>query len=106
MESPEGLLNVVDVEATCWNGPVPPGQSGEIIEIGLCVVDLEARRRVDRAAIMVAPQSSTVSAFCTKLTSLTPADVADGLTFEQACALLVEQYGAPDHPWASWGDYD
>ena len=106
MESPEGLLNVVDVEATCWDGPVPPGQSSEIIEIGLCVVDLAARRRVDRAAILVKPEHSTVSAFCTQLTSLTSADLADGLTFGQACALLVAEYGGRDGSWASWGDYD
>jgi inhibitor of KinA sporulation pathway (predicted exonuclease) len=104
--SSPGLLNVIDVEATCWDGPVPPGQSNEIIEIGLCVVDLDKRDRIERAAIMVKPQHSTVSAFCTQLTSLTSADLVDGLTFEQACALLVERYGARDHPWASWGDYD
>ncbi|MFE2626194.1 DNA polymerase III, partial [Streptomyces caelestis] len=36
----EQLLNVVDVEATCWEGQPPPGQVSEIIEIGLTVVDL------------------------------------------------------------------
>ncbi|WP_218021462.1 hypothetical protein [Nocardia acidivorans] len=41
-------LNVVDVEATCWRGPNPPGQPMEIIEIGLCVLDTEARERVYR----------------------------------------------------------
>ena len=108
MESPGGLglLNVIDVEATCWDGPVPPGQSNEIIEIGLCVVDLDRRERIDRAAIMVKPERSSVSRFCTQLTSLTAADLTDGLAFHQACALLVERYGAPERPWASWGDYD
>jgi inhibitor of KinA sporulation pathway (predicted exonuclease) len=33
------LLNVIDVEATCWAGEPPPGQVSEIIEIGLAVVD-------------------------------------------------------------------
>ena len=31
---------VVDVEATCWEGNPPPGQTSEIIEIGLCVLDV------------------------------------------------------------------
>ena len=35
------LVNVVDVEATCWDGSPPPGQVSEIIEIGLTVVDLD-----------------------------------------------------------------
>src|SRR4051812_272830 len=43
-----GLLNVIDVEATCWDGQPPPGQVNEIIEIGLCVVDLDAHERVER----------------------------------------------------------
>lgn len=25
------FLNVIDVEATCWNGPPPPGQTSEIL---------------------------------------------------------------------------
>jgi len=33
------LLNVVDVEATCWQDNPPSGQRSEIIEIGLTVVD-------------------------------------------------------------------
>ncbi|NEE10677.1 DNA polymerase III, partial [Streptomyces sp. SID7499] len=33
-EQGEQLLNVVDVEATCWEGQPPPGQVSEIIEIG------------------------------------------------------------------------
>ena len=31
---------VIDVEATCWEGNPPPGQTSEIIEIGLCVLDV------------------------------------------------------------------
>jgi len=30
MTDPGALLNVVDVEATCWNGTPPPGMPGEI----------------------------------------------------------------------------
>ncbi|WP_240772268.1 hypothetical protein [Nocardia sp. CS682] len=40
-----GLLNVVDVEATCWDGKTPPGAVSEIIEIGLTVVDLASGER-------------------------------------------------------------
>lgn len=37
------LLNVVDVEATCWEDRPPPDAVSEIIEIGLTVVDLAHR---------------------------------------------------------------
>ena len=42
MEIGARWLNVVDVEATCWLGEPPQGQSSEIIEIGLTVIDFEA----------------------------------------------------------------
>jgi inhibitor of KinA sporulation pathway (predicted exonuclease) len=101
-----GLLNVVDVEATCWDGNPPPGQVGEIIEIGVCVVDLDARERVGRDRIIVRPARSTVSAFCTGLTGITQAEVDGGVGFAEACALLVRRHRSDSTPWASWGDYD
>ncbi|NNH75139.1 exonuclease domain-containing protein [Nocardia uniformis] len=102
----EHLLNVVDVEATCWEGPNPPGQPSEIIEIGLCVLDLRSLERVDKHNILVRPDRSTVSEFCTRLTTLTPEQVAGGIGFAEACALLRERFHADARPWASWGDYD
>lgn len=42
MDASGDLLNVVDVEATCWEGTPPPGAVSEIIEIGLTVVDLRS----------------------------------------------------------------
>ncbi|MFB9718643.1 3'-5' exonuclease [Planobispora longispora] len=100
------LLNVIDVEATCWTGQPPPGHVNEIIEIGLTVVDVSARRRVSRHRVLVRPTRSTVSDFCTELTGLTQAEVERGVTFAEACRILVEEYGAGERPWASWGDYD
>ena len=99
-------LNVVDVEATCWDGDSPPGQVSEIIEVGLTVVDLAAGERTGRHRILVRPQRSTVSAFCTQLTGLTQGEVDSGVSFAEACELLAAQYKAGERPWASWGDYD
>ncbi|GAA3399069.1 3'-5' exonuclease [Streptomyces roseoviridis] len=106
MDSGPALMNVIDVEATCWDGQPPPGAVSEIIEIGLTVVDLAARRRVSRHGILVRPARSEVSAFCTELTGLTPADVARGVTFAEAVRILADEYDARRRPWASWGDYD
>jgi inhibitor of KinA sporulation pathway (predicted exonuclease) len=100
------LLNVVDVEATCWDGEPPPGQVHEIIEIGLTVVDLDRGERVGRHRILVRPARSSVSAFCTELTGLTGAEVATGVGFAEACRLLAVEHRAGERPWASWGDYD
>ncbi|MFG2683260.1 exonuclease domain-containing protein [Streptomyces sp. NPDC048392] len=101
-----GLLNVIDLEATCWDGPPPPGAVSEIIEIGLAVVDLDAGERVARHRILVRPVRSRVSAFCTELTGLAPADADRGVDLARACETLVREHGAGVRPWASWGDYD
>ena len=102
----EGLLNVIDLEATCWEGQPPPGAVSEVIEIGLAVVDLDARERVSRHRVLVRPARSRVSAFCTELTGITQAEADTGVSFADACERLVRDHGAAVRPWASWGDYD
>ncbi len=100
------LLNIVDIEATCWEGEPPPGEVHEIIEVGICVVDTATWTRLSKHALLVRPQRSRVSAFCTTLTSLTEEQVAAGLPFAQACDVLREDFDSASRPWASWGDYD
>jgi inhibitor of KinA sporulation pathway (predicted exonuclease) len=100
------FLNVIDVEATCWPDRPPPGQVSEIIEIGLCVVDLAARKRVSRSRPLVRPARSTVSTFCTNLTGLTQDEVDGGDDFRAACALLENDHKSRFRAWASWGNYD
>ncbi len=100
------LLLVIDIEATCWNGPTPEGQRNEIIEIGIATIDVAAGRRVDRHGILVRPEHSAVSPFCTELTTLTQADVDAGIPFADACALLRTRFKAHQRVWASWGEYD
>ena len=106
METYGRYLNVVDVEATCWTGKPPPGQVSEIIEIGLTVVDTHERARVGKHRILVQPEHSVVSAFCTELTGLTQEEVDTGETFAQACAQLRKDHYSDSRVWASWGDYD
>src|SRR5262245_16464592 len=101
----QGLLNVVDVEATCWEGEPPPWrrearQVSEIIEIGLTVVDLAAGRRLARHKILVRPERSAVSEFCTELTGLTRAEVDSGVSFASACQFLVTEHDSAQRPWA------
>lgn len=97
---------VVDVESTCWQGAPPKGQTSDIIEIGVTLLDVRTLERRDKRSIMVKPARSDVSPFCTSLTTITPADVAKGMPFEKACAILQRELGARDRLWASWGDYD
>lgn len=97
---------VLDVEATCWDCKPPEGQENEIIEIGLCLLDPATGERSGRESLLVRPERSTVSPFCTDLTTLTQAQVAQGIPFAEACALLAKRFKAKERVWASYGNYD
>ena len=97
---------VIDVEATCWEGAPPEGEESEIIEIGVCTLEVASGRRVDREDILVKPARSRVSPFCTSLTTLTKEQVDAGVPFAEACVHLQRAYGMKERMWASYGDYD
>ena len=97
---------VVDVESTCWKRKPPPGQESEIIEIGICTVDVASGSRLEKQSILVRPERSTVSEFCTQLTTLTQEQVEEGIAFQEACSILERRYLSKDRLWASYGDYD
>jgi inhibitor of KinA sporulation pathway (predicted exonuclease) len=97
---------VIDLECTCWEGGPPPGQTGDIIEIGICLLDANTLTRTVKESILVRPERSQVSPFCTRLTTLTQEQVNGGICFEQACVKLRKEYNAGDRTWASYGDFD
>ena len=109
MEIPQGLIAVVDVESTCWEeGKQPVGEASEIIEIGICMVDIAKQEHVadSRRSIIVKPARSRVSEFCTKLTSHTQDEVDKGISFRDTCKILQKDLHTSIYPWTSWGDYD
>ena len=61
---------------------------------------------VERRSILVGLARSTVSPFCTQLTTLTQTDVDAGIPFTEACRLLSQDYRSGQRLWASYGDYD
>lgn len=99
---------VIDVEATCWEPPEVQGVSeiSEIIEIGIAVVNIKNLKIVNNSSILVKPQRSKVSNFCTKLTTLTQKQVDGGIPFEHALWALQDQFKCGDRTFVSWGDYD
>ncbi len=98
-------LLVIDIESTCWKDHPPSGQQNEIIEIGITPVNLINLLPEKSSCIMVRPEISTVSEFCTSLTSLTQQDVENGILFSAACDQL-RTFGSSSRTWGSWGDYD
>ena len=99
---------VVDVEATCWQGAPPEGQDHEIIEVGICVLDVGTGEVVpgSKRSILVKPIKSKVSEYCTRLTSLTQEQIDAGIPLAEACEILKREYLSEQRVWASWGDYD
>ncbi|MBE3097623.1 MAG: exonuclease domain-containing protein [Planctomycetes bacterium] len=83
------LIVIVDIEATCWEDDPPPGQESEIIEIGVCFLDIQSGERMGRESLLVRPEHSEVSPFCTQVTSITPQRVAQGVPFEDAWSIAA-----------------
>lgn len=100
------FINVIDIEATCWPARPPQGQESDIIEIGLCPLEVATGRSLERRSILVRPERSDVSPFCTQLTTLTQEMVEGGIEFSAACDILRNEYDGRERVWASWGDYD
>lgn len=100
------LINVIDVESTCWPDQPPPGQKSEIIEIGVVVLDAASGELLEKHDVLLRPAQSEVSALCTEITGLVEADLADGISFAEACQWLRKACSSRERLWASYGDYD
>ena len=67
----------------------------------------DADARVERRDILVRPVCSTVSPYCSRLTTLTQAHVDDGgIPLVEVCQILAREYQAPARLWVSYSDYD
>lgn len=100
------VLLVVDVESTCWEKAPPAGQASDIIEIGVTTLDFTTLKRLEKRSLLVKPARSTVSEFCTTLTTIQPGDVATAGSLADACQTLRTELKSKDRLWASWGNYD
>jgi len=98
---------VVDIEATCWENKAPEGMKTDIIEIGTCLLDVQTGEITDNRGIMVIPERSTISDFCTGLTTITPGLIErEGVPFKGALNILPDEYLSQSRCWASFGAYD
>jgi inhibitor of KinA sporulation pathway (predicted exonuclease) len=97
---------VIDLECTCWEDQPPAGEENEVIEIGVCALELKSLERLPQRSILVRPARSRVSPFCTQLTTLSQEQVDQGIPFAEACEILRKEYDAKKRPWASYGDFD
>ena len=108
MRNIDSNILVVDVEATAWKyiEDKPENEFQEIIEIGIVVVDSINLVIKEKESIIVKPQSSKVSDFCEKLTSLTQKDVDSGMLLSDAVNIIKNKYKSKNRTFLSWGDFD
>lgn len=93
---------VVDIECTCWRES-QTDNIGEIIEIGISPIDTKSGTVLESRSIIVKPEHSDVSEYCTRLTTLTQEDVDSGISFKDACDILVNEYNSKKYMWCSYG---
>lgn len=102
-------LLIIDFEATCTNKNEFPRHEMEIIEIGGCVVDMSTHKVVEKFAKFVKPEiHTTLTNFCTDLTTIEQDDVDGADTLDSALRLLAVELKPyiSRMAWASWGDFD
>jgi len=105
-ETPPFFL-VIDLEATCDEDHRLPSRQMEIIEIGAVLVDGRTLEPVAEHQTFVKPvRHPVLTPFCTRLTSITQADVAGAPGFPQAIRQLARFLEGRDALFCSWGDYD
>ena len=96
---------VVSVRTTCWEkGMRPDDEEHEIIEVGICFLDVTSLEISGKESILMRLHRSKVSAFCTQLTTLTQEQVdAEGIAFPQLCVQFRHRK-LDEYAWASFGE--
>jgi len=98
---------VIDLEATCWKSRTETAaNTSEVIEVGVCVLDVTTGEISKPNGIIVKPTVSTISPFCEQLTGITQEMVDGGVTFDSAMKILVNEYNVNDRVVAAYGNYD
>ena len=106
MSSPTYYI-VLDLEATCCDDDSIPREETEIIEIGAVLVDAATLTPGLEFQTFVKPlRHRVLTPFCTKLTTITQADVDPAPRFPQAIAALANFLRGKDALFCSWGGYD
>jgi inhibitor of KinA sporulation pathway (predicted exonuclease) len=109
--APKLHILVVDLEATCTDCDEFPRTEMETIEIGAVLIDGYTFAPIAEHQTFIRPiLHPTLTEFCTRLTTITQADVDPAPSFPTAMATLSAwlstHLGGDRAAFASWGGYD
>ncbi len=105
--NPESFYLVIDLEATCDDQGSVPKDEMEIIEVGAVLVEAEGLDPVGEFQTFIKPvRHPQLTPFCTRLTTITQADVDGAPGFRDAMLALRRFVGDREVTFGSWGDYD
>ena len=99
---------VLDLEATCWRKKPDKSYVNEIIEIGAVKINDNLETVSQFAEFVLPVKHPILSEFCTQLTTIQQADVADADTFPTVVKRFQDWIGVGNEPYmlCSWGYYD
>lgn len=97
---------VVDLECSCFAAGTVNPPRGEIIQIGARLLDVRTLEIGASLDYYVRPTHSAISDFCTELTGITPADVAESRDLMETLPILEAALGTKERVWGSFGDFD
>ena len=99
-----GKIVFFDLEMCCWEDKK---ETGEIIEIGLAVLDLEKNEIIKKGQYYVKPSKDEISLFCTNLTKITPLIIKkQGRPLKEVIHTMVKNFGGKNSVYAAWGRDD
>lgn len=91
-----------DLEMCCWEDK----PSGEIIEIGICQINLNTMKIEKEAQYFVKPEKDEISEFCTNLTGYTQSFInKNGRPLEEVLNTIKKNFGF-NKTYFSWGRDD
>jgi inhibitor of KinA sporulation pathway (predicted exonuclease) len=93
-------LLIIDLELACWKNKPP----GEIIQIGLCLIDF-SDRSMRHNAFYVRPKTDEISEFCTQLTGITAEMLTRlGHPLDEVLKSIQKYYPLKSVPVGAWGN--
>jgi len=122
------FINVIDFEATCLEDNSKLNVMQEIIQIGICKIDMSEVKSMlaleeDRKnelisghlfyvkpeysrSVYVKPEYNGISEFCTNLTGIKQSDVNSVGNLSNALNLIKKKYSLKNNPIVQWGNFD